>query len=543
MHTVSEAVARALTANTDTFFGLMGNGNARFVDALERLGTPLIPVRHEVAAVASADSYHRVTWKLAVATTTYGPGFTNVLTALTDAALSHTPLVYVVGSAPTVGPRPFDIDQDAMSTAAGAHVLTVGPGNAAAVTQQAVDLALATLRPVVLSIPYDLADQPVTEAGARSSAPAQPVARPVPAVDAALEQLAGATHPLIVAGRGARAAAAELTALAELLRADVATTAPARGTFPTGEHSYRDLGISGGFAAEGAAREMQRADVVLVVGAGLNHFTTSSGTAYGEDATIIQVDIAGAATNPRVDLLLSGDAADVIPALLAGLRSREYMAGERDRREADPTAREPGEELAADGRLDPRSLMVRLNRIIPADRLIVSDGGHFIGWANMYLDVQGPDHMVLVGTAFQSIGLGFPSAPGVTRAAGERTTVLVTGDGGGLMGIADAESFIRTAHRGVVIVVNDAAYGAEVHQYGTNSRGLAEEPMLIPEINFAGLLSTLGAQSTVVRTLDNLADFEEWIASGATGTYVLDCRVSRSVVAPYMNKALQQTTV
>jgi acetolactate synthase I/II/III large subunit len=543
MYTVSEAVARTLTATTDTFFGLMGNGNAWFVDALERLDTAMIPVRHEVAAVASADAYHRVTRKLAVATTTYGPGFTNVITALTDAALSHTPLVYVVGSAPAAAPRDFDIDQDAMSTAAGAHVLTVGPDNAAAVTQQAVDLALATLRPVVLSIPYDLADQPVTEAGAQAPAPAPRAVRALPAVDAAVEKLAGATHPLIVAGRGARAAAADLITLAELLRADVATTAPARGTFPTNEHGYRDLGISGGFAAERAAEEMQRADVVFVVGAGLNQFTTSSGNAYGEDATIIQVDIAGAATNPRVDLFLPGDATDVIPALLDGLRSREYFAGERERRDADPTAREPGEKLAADGRLDPRSLMVRLNRVIPADRLIVSDGGHFIGWANMYFDVQGPDHLVMVGTAFQSIGLGFPSAPGVATAAGERTTVLVTGDGGGLMGIADAESFIRTAHRGVVIVFNDAAYGAEIHQYGANSTGLAEKPMLIPEINFAGVLAALGAQSTVVRTLDDLAGFEEWITSGATGTYVLDCRISLSVVAPFMNKALQKTTV
>ncbi|RSZ63178.1 thiamine pyrophosphate-binding protein [Corynebacterium hylobatis] len=543
MYTVSEAVARTLASNTDTFFGLMGNGNAWLVDALERLGTPMVPVRHEVAAVASADSYHRVTRKLAVATTTYGPGFTNVITALTDAALSHTPLVYVVGSAPAAAPRDFDIDQDAMSTAAGAHVLTVGPDNTAAITQQAVDLALETLRPVVLSIPYDLADQPVTEAGAQAPAPAQPAVRAVPVVDAALEKLVGATHPLIVAGRGARAAAADLIALAELLRADVATTAPARGTFPTGEHRYRDLGISGGFAAEGAAREMQRADVVLVVGAGLNQFTTSFGNAYGEHATIIQIDIAETATNPRVDLFLSGNATDVIPALLDGLRSREYIAGKRQRLETDPTARALGEELAPDGRLDPRSLMVRLNRTIPADRLIVSDGGHFIGWANMYFDVQGPDHLIMVGTAFQSIGLGFPSAPGVATAAGERTTVLVTGDGGGLMGIADAESFIRTAHRGVVIVVNDAAYGAEIHQYGANSRGLAEKPMLIPEINFAGMLSPLGAQGTVVRTLDDLADFEEWIASESTGTYVLDCRVSRSIVAPYMNKALQKTTV
>ncbi len=535
MHSVSAVIARTLTAHTRTFFGLMGNGNAWFVDALERLGVGMVPVRHEAATVAAADAYHRVTRELAVATTTYGPGFTNVLTALVDAALSRTPLVYVVGAHPQSGPRPFDIDQDAIATATGARVLTVSRDDAAAVTQRAVELAVAERRPVVLSIPYDIAAEPVTEAGAQvpgplpRTAPARPTGREANAI---VDKLVAAERPLILAGRGAREAAADLAAIADLLRADVATTAPARGTFPVSGHHYRDLGICGGFAAEGAAREIRRADVVLVVGAGLNQFTTSHGRAFGDAATVIQIDLAEAPTHPRVNLFLSGDAITATGCLLTELRTRDFLADNRERCDADPTAREAGDELAPDGRLDPRSLMARLNRILPQDRLIVTDGGHFLGWANMYLDVPGPDHLVMVGTAFQSIGLGFPSAVGVAAAAGERTTVLVTGDGGGLMGIADAESFIRVAHRGVVVVVNDAAYGAEVHQYG--ARGLAERPMLIPEIDFTAMLGALGTRGTVVRTLDDLRDVGEWLAAGATGTWVLDCRVSRQVVAPFM---------
>ncbi|MBE8528509.1 thiamine pyrophosphate-binding protein, partial [Amycolatopsis sp. H6(2020)] len=103
-------MARALIPHAGAFFGLMGNGNSFFVDALERLGPGVIPVRHEVATVASADAYHRVTRRLAVATATYGAGFTNTLTALAEAAQSSTPLVLVVGDAPTSGPRPWDVD-------------------------------------------------------------------------------------------------------------------------------------------------------------------------------------------------------------------------------------------------------------------------------------------------------------------------------------------------------------------------------------------------------------------------------------------------
>src|SRR5699024_12840810 len=105
----------------------------------------------------------------------------------------------------------------------------------------------------------------------------------------------------------------------------------------------------------------------------------------------------------------------------------------------------------------PRSLMHAINDIIPSQRLVVTDGGHFIGWANTHLDVPAADNMVLLGTTTQSIGLGFSSAVGVAAAAGEeKMTVLVSGEGGGLMALADAESFVRQAHRGVIVVVNDA---------------------------------------------------------------------------------------
>ena len=163
----------------------------------------------------------------------------------------------------------------------------------------------------------------------------------------------------------------------------------------------------------------------------------------------------------------------------------------------------PGDELAADGRLDPRSVAARIGELLPEDRVVVSDGGHFIGWANMYWPVASPDRMIMVGTAFQSIGLGFPSVPGAALAKPEATIVLTTGDGGGLMALADLESAVRVAGgRGMAVVWNDAAYGAEVNLYGL--KGLAQAPMLIPEVDFAGLAAAVGAEGVVVRSLEDL---------------------------------------
>ena len=101
--------------------------------------------------------------------------------------------------------------------------------------------------------------------------------------------------------------------------------------------------------------------------------------------------------------------------------------------------------IAPDGRLDPRSVAARLAELLPHDRVVVSDGGHFIGWANTYWPVAAPDRMLMVGTAFQSIGLGFPSVPGAAAAKPDATIVLTTGDGGGLMALADLESAVRSA--------------------------------------------------------------------------------------------------
>lgn len=539
MYSVSETIARVLTPRVDTYFGIMGNGNAWFVDALERLGHGIVTVRHEVATVAAADAYHRVTGRIAVATTTYGPGFTNTITALVEAAKSRVPLILVTGGRPAASPRDWDVDQRALAATLGVETFTVNPSDVAQQTLAALQFAVREQTPVVLEIPYDLAhltaidpraDQIVAD---DSPIPGPAVTGPTTGqVRSLTKLLAAARHPVIVAGRGAKTAAAEVAELADLLQSDVATTAPARGLF-TVPGKFRDLGICGGFAAEGSAAEIRRADIVLVLGAGLNQFTMAFGDAFGEAATIIQVDVVDQPTHQRVDHFIVGDVGATVTGILAVLRVNNYQAGERSHEIADPTARPDGDALAPDGRLDPRSLLRRVNTVIPQERVIAIDGGHFIGWANTYLDVPAADHMVLLGTASQAIGLGFPTAVGVATAAGkDKISVLVTGDGGGMMAIADAESFIRQAHRGVVVVINDAAYGAEIHQYG--SRGLAERPMLIPELDFAGVLGALGARSRIIRKLADLADFEQWMAAGETGTYVLDCRVSRQVVAPFM---------
>lgn len=551
MSTVSAHVAQTLAAHIDHVFGVMGNGNAHFLDALERsTDVHYTAVRHEAGGVVAADAYHRASGRLAAATATYGAGFTNTLTALAESVQAHVPLVLVVGDEPTSGPRPWDVDQIALASAVGARTYTVGRADAAATTVIAIEHALAYRVPTVLAIPYDVAK---LEAGSVSAAPQPTLPAPIapsPFARAAIADLAAALaaaeRPVLIAGRGAwiSGAADALGRLADATGAVTATTALGRGMFPRPEF---DLGVTGGFGADGAMELISTADVAVVFGAGLNQFTMRFGALFAPGTRVVQVDIAPAATHPHVGGFIRGDARLVAEALCDELATRDAApSGWRERVDiAALRARDGGDPLAPDGRLDPRSVAERIGELLESapstrDRVVVTDGGHFLGWANMYWSVASPDRMMMVGTAYQSIGLGFPSVAGAARARPEATIVLSTGDGGGLMALSDLESAVRVAAgRGLAVVWNDAAYGAEINLYGL--QGLAREPMLIPEVDFAGLASAVGARGVVVRTLADLDELARWVQVPASDRpfLLLDCRISGDVIAPYQQEIIR----
>ncbi len=545
MPTVSAHVAHTLARHIDAVFGLMGNGNAYFLDALER-DTPasFTAVRHEQGAVVAADAHYRASGRIAAATTTYGAGFTNTLTALAESVQAHVPLVLVVGDEPTSGPRPWDVDQIALASAVGARTYTVGRADAAATTVIAIEHALTYFVPVVLAIPYDVA---ALEAGPVPPAPEPSVPAPLaPRGDfaaAVLDEIASALRdaerPLLLAGRGAwlAGAGAALGALADAAGALTATTALGRGVFPASEY---DLGVAGGFGAEGAMALVRSADVAVVFGAALNQFTMRFGELFGPGTRVYQVDISAAASHAHIGGYVRGDARLVAEALLARLSG---ASAERWRDAAEVAAarrHEDGEEFGPDGRLDPRPATRRLAELLPADRVVVTDGGHFLGWSNMYWPVASPDRMMMIGTAFQAIGQGWPSMVGAAVARPDSTVVLASGDGGGLMALADLESAVRVAAgRGCAVIWNDAAYGAEINLYGL--KGLAEGPMRIPEVDFAALAEAIGGEGLVVRSLADLERVGEWAAEDAASRRFLlvDLRVCGTIIAPYQQEIIR----
>ena len=359
--------------------------------------------------------------------------------------------------------------------------------------------------------------------------------------------LEAAERPLIVAGRGAVLAGARdpLEALGARIGALLATSAVANGLFAGLPYA---AGIAGGFATPLAAGLLPRADVVLAFGAALNMWTTSHGALIGPDARVIQVDVDEEAIGAHrpVALGLVGDAAEAARALQEELAARgvrrpgvrtpelaEELSLRRWRDEPLEAAGTPAS--AANGHVDPRELSIALDRLLPAERTVAVDSGAFLGWPAMYLEV--PDAAAWVfSNGFQAVGLGLGSAIGAAVARPDRLTVAALGDGGALMALPELETAARLGLRLLVVVYDDAAYGAEVHHFGP--QGHPVDLAQFPDADLAALARAAGAEGVTVRSLGDLAALERWLAAPA-GPLLLDAKVDPAVCGHWLEEAFR----
>src|SRR3954447_2484989 len=159
---VVDVVARCLHhAGVKTFFGVVGSGNFTFTTSLHALGARFVAARHENGAVCMADAHARVTGDLGCVSVHQGPGLTNAMTGLTEAAKARTPLVLVAADTPAGAVRSnFYVDQDKLAEAVGAVPVRVNrPASAFADTERAIRTALGQRRAVLLNLPLDVANQ------------------------------------------------------------------------------------------------------------------------------------------------------------------------------------------------------------------------------------------------------------------------------------------------------------------------------------------------------------------------------------------------
>jgi thiamine pyrophosphate-dependent acetolactate synthase large subunit-like protein len=523
-------------------FGLLGTANFRISHALVEAGVELISARHECNAASMADAYAKATQELTLVSVHSGPGLTNALTGIGEAAKSRTPLLVLAGDVPTGAVKSnFYVDQAEMVRSVGAVSERIHTaGTAREDTLRAVVRALQDRQTVVLSLPTDVQDASFAGKVARLTLP--PAPGPLHADPDSVRQLADALaraeRPLILAGRGAVLAGAEaaLAALAERSGALLATSICGHGLFAGNLWS---VGISGGFASPAADALIAESDLILAFGASLTHWTTKRGKLIAPGAVVAQVDVEAGKLGYQMPVQhpVQADARVAAQAILAELDKRAF-APRAGRRTADTRKRAedgdnhsaPYQDTSTAHYIDPRTLSKALDAILPKDRAVASDSGHFCGWVPRYLRVPSAKASCL-SHSFQSVGLGLASAIGLGIANPGLLTVLGAGDGGFLMSLADLETAIRLELRMCILIYNDSAYAAEVHLY--RRRGYSIDIVQFPDTDFAAIARGHGARSATVRTLGDLEPVQTWVREGAPGVFVIDAKIDPDLEADW----------
>ncbi len=544
---VADVVGATIAAQgvTDAF-GILGSGNLVVTNALARGGARFHHARHECSAVCMADGYARVSGRVGVASVHQGPGLTNAMTGIAEAAKSRSPVLILAGDAPAAAlTSNFRIDQHDLVESVGAIADRVhGPKTAADDAQRAYQRAQLERRPVVLMLPIDMQPLPPVQA-----TPSRPPAPPLPAPEPSEQSLAtaadmimNASRPAIIAGRGAVLADAggQLEELGARIGALLATSAPANGLFADLPYA---LGISGGFASPFAAELLPQADLVLMFGASVNHWTTKHGAMIDAGARVIQVDIEPRAIGRSrpADLALIADARAAAARLTEELERRGHSApgfragGLAEQIASRRWADDPYDDAGTEDWIDPRTLSIALDRMLPRDRAVAVDSGHFLGYPSMYLAV--PDARAWVfPNGFQAVGLGLGNAIGAAIARPDRPTVAAIGDGGAFMALAELETAARLKLMLLVLIYDDAAYGAEVHHF--EPMGHDVSLVRFPDADLAGIARAAGAKSATVRSVADLAVVEDWLIN-PHGPLVLDAKVNPKICAEWLEEAFR----
>ena len=541
---LSDMLAQAFQAEgTEVLFTLMGDANMYWSEAMTRLpGMQVIHARHEHCAVAMSDGYARATGKVGVASTTCGPGFTQIMTALTIAARASVPLVVFAGDSPIAAPYYIQqIDMAPLALGTGAHFIPIRTMDRALDNvREAFQIAQLESRPVVLSVPMDLQKQPFPfMADYIPSKEVLPVfQRPLPdptLVERLIDMIAEAEKPILIAGRGAKlsGARAAIEALAEQSGALLATSLQAKGLFIGNPYA---LDIAGAYASDYARELFAESDLVIGLGVGLGAYTTESGYLY-PGARTVQIDIA-----PRglwqglrtADLHLRADARAGAEAVTAALKARGIRKdGYRSAAIASAIAADVPDrkEFAiAPGTVDPRRAMEELDAIVPKDWDLVIGGGHYFGIAMTHLKGR-PAERYHVVSDFGAIGNGLPAAIGVAAARGDGKVLLIEGDGSLLMHIQELETIRRQGIRLLMAIINDGGYGAEIHKF--RAHGMSPETVIHGRGDLAGVANGFGVRGTAVTSLGRMPGlFAEHQAANSAGLW--DVHTDDTVVSrPY----------
>ncbi|MDA3021477.1 MAG: acetolactate synthase large subunit [Actinomycetota bacterium] len=431
-------------AGVTDVFGIPGGAVLPLYDPLLDSKVRHILVRHEQGAGHAAEGFAAATGRVGVCVATSGPGATNLVTPIADAAMDSVPMVAITGQVPSgaIGTDAFqEADIRGITMPITKHnYLVTNPDDIPRVMAEAFHLA-STGRPgpVLVDVSKDALQAMTTFDWPTSiDLPGyHPVTKPhAKQVRDAAAMIIAAKAPVLYVGGGVirAGASAALRRLADITGIPVVTTLMARGAFPDSHPQHLGMpGMHGSVAAVGA---LQKSDLLITLGARFDDRVTGKLSTFAPNAAVIHADIdpAEIGKNRYADIPIVGDVAEVIPELVIALEG-EYAAGKSGdyaawwvllnrMRETYPIGYEPPD----DGSLSPQYVIERLGIISGPDAIYAAGVGQHQMWAAQFIGYERPNSWLNSG-GLGTMGYAVPAAMGAKVGCPDKTVWAVDGDG------------------------------------------------------------------------------------------------------------------
>ncbi|MBS3819888.1 rubredoxin [bacterium] len=501
---VAEKIVEQLIAyGVKRVFGIPGQSNLPLTEAIRKNpDIDLILTRHEESAAFMASAHAKLTGELGVCMSIAGPGATNLITGIMDAATDRAPLLALMGQVSKVFLGSESLQEiaevDIFKTFCIYSELVSNPGQALSVLNHGIKKAYAAPGPAALSLPTDVLEEPL---GEKIWEPKHhlfyPDLYPGEEVKKAAGLIEKSKRPLLFAGWGARHCGRELLELARHIGAPIATTSRAKGVVPESDELV--LGVLGSIGNSFAPKIVAQSDLIIILGSGFRQ------RQLVPDVDIIQVDIDATKVGKTfpVKLGIVGDASRVIKMLKKEAPKRNI---DKNYREAIKKAHKKYQAvLEKDAKnkqhpVYPGAVIQAMKRQIAEDALICSDVGDHTYWFFKRFVCEGQQTLFCANMA--GMGFGIPGAVASQFAQPNRQVIAYTGDGGfGMVGM----EFTTAVHNKLpitVVVFNDKKLKnikKEQEEYG-----YPEYNVSFPNPNLAEMASSCGGLGIRVEKAEQL---------------------------------------
>ena len=514
----------------DTVFGYPGGAILNIYDELYKHSDEITHVltSHEQGASHAADGYARATGKVGVCFATSGPGATNLVTGIATAYMDSIPMVAITANVGVamLGKDSFqEVDISGVVMPVTKHSFIVKNVHELANSIRRAFTIAKSGRPgpVLIDITKDVT------ASKADYIPKKPAAikRVTDTIkdkdiDIAIDMINNSKKPYFLVGGGVitSGASAELAKLVKKIDAPVCDTLMGKGAYDGTKPNY--TGMIGMHGTKVSNLGVNRADLLIVVGARFSDRVIGDASTFAKNAKILHIDIDAAEINKNIDVdaKIVGDAKEILKRLNAGVKaSKKAKWNAEIKKLIDENPMEYDMK-----HLTGPAIINKIYEETKGEAIITTDVGQHQMWAAQYYKFKEPRHLLTSG-GLGTMGYGLGAAIGAKVGCPDKIVVNVAGDGCFRMNMNEIATAAREDIHVIEVVINNHVLGM-VRQWQTLFYGKRySNTVLNDKTDFAKLADAMGAKGFTVKTV---AEFERAFkeAVKGEGAYLIDCQIA-----------------